>query len=355
MTLLFILFFIPLVALSLLDVFGVNLKLKKRIYFLASVYVLFFTFSILEKSGDFVNYTESFDNINSLSDYVQGNSLLKGYAFEPGFFFSCFMIKNLITADSTLAIMLITLLAGAGLLYYIPKYTVYFFIALVVYIAHFYWWIGVVLLRQMCAMVILFPLFHFLHELKTGRIILLVSIASLFHASALVFFIFLFLHKIKFFWNLKIVIFVIAVTFFVGYCDVFKSIITVVTNYIPRGEVLMDYLTSDDNRSLNVLAYIEMLMVLGIALRFKNRLQLNNQYAAIAVELLICSTILAGLFFHYEIGSRLTLYFNLYSYLILIPTFMSVFKESIGNKILYTSFLCLYLGIFLVRFVYITI
>lgn len=350
----FILFLLPFIFLSLLDVFDYKGKSYKYIYIISCIGVLWFSSEIAGYSGDFINYRDSFENVNSWKEYMAG-STLKGYAFEPGFLALYFLIKQCITTDGNLAVVLVVLFAGGGLLYFIPRYSRYIFIALMIYIAHFYWWLGIVLIRQMCAMILLFPIICFLREEKWKKSLIFIALAALFHASALIFYVFLLIKRLKLFVNVRRIIILIALAFIVGYLDIFSIVISFIVGHIPRGAVLMNYLMEGSERSVNILAYAEILLILFIALKYRFRLHRVNKYTGIAIEYLIFSVLIGGLFYHYEIGTRFIMYFNFYSYLILLPAFIFIFKQNLLNRILYILGLGCYLMLFLIRFVYITI
>lgn len=350
----FVLFLLPFIFLCLLDVFDYKGKLYKWIYFFSCIGILWFSSEIAEHSGDFINYRDSFENVNSWQEYIAG-STLKGYAFEPGFLAVYFLIKQFITIDGNLAVVLVVLLAGGGLLHFIPRYTSYIFIALVIYIAHFYWWLGIVLIRQMCAMVLLFPIISSLQEEKWKRSVILVGLAALFHASVLIFYVFLLMKRWKLFVNVRSVITLIVLAFILGYLNIFSMFIPSIAGYIPRGDILVNYLRTGTERSMNILAYLEMLTILFVALKYRLTLSRINKYTDIAIEFLIYSVLLGGLFFHYEVGARFTMYFNFYAYLILLPAFISIFKQNLLNRMFYVLGLVSYMMIFLVRFVYITL
>lgn len=354
MVFIFLFFILPLILLCGLDVFSSSARHRASVYGSACLYILIFSYTLVQQSGDFINYRESFENVNSWREYIAG-STLKGYAFEPGFLLVYFLIKYLITTDGNTGVTIVTLLSGAGLLYFIPKYTRYFFIALLVYIAHFYWWLGIVLLRQMCAMVILFPVIGWIQETKWKKSLIVIGGASLFHASALIFCLFLGMKKLCFFKYPWRVVALIGIVFLFGYMDILKVTISLVSGYIPRGEILMNYLLQSSNRSMNLLAFVEMLVILGIALKYRARLQQDNRYTEIAIELLIGSLLLGGLFYRYEIGMRFVLYFNFYSFLILLPSFIAIVKQDWINRSFYVGLLVSYLCVFLIRFVYITL
>jgi uncharacterized membrane protein len=57
----------------------------------------------------------------------------------------------------------------------------------------------------------------------------------------------------------------------------------------------------------------------------------------------------------YEIGARFVQYFPLFAYLILIPSFIDIFKKNLANRLSYIFILSSYMTLYLVRFVYITI
>ena len=351
MVLNFVLFYIPFILLSLfIDSSIREVKNKKILYFFACIYILSFSWSLIEKSGDYKHYRDSFNNIESWTDYLVGTAL-KGYEFEPGFVSLNLTIKNFLTIDAFYGIGIITLLAGGGLLYQMFKYSRYSFIVLVVYLAHFYWWSGIVLLRQMCALVVLFPIIRFLAENKIKQTICLILLASLFHSSALIFLFFLFARRLNL---LKFNKLYIIIAFLIGYLDIFKTIVIIVSFIIPRGDVFVKYL-GDESRLMNPMGILEMFLIMYIALKYRNKLSLDNKFYNTALDLLSFSILLTLCLMRYEIGFRFNQYFNLFSFVILIPSFIDIFKKNIANRLSYIFILSCYMTIYLVRFVYITV
>lgn len=349
----FICFFIPLLLLAFSHISSRTKKPSKIIYICVCTYILVFSWSLIKRSGDYVHYQVSFDNINSWQDYLLGTAL-KGYEFEPGYVLLNLFLKNFITIDPYYAIGIITSITGIGYLYYFRKYSNYVYLAIVVYIAHFYWWSGIVLLRQMCATLILFPLLDLMIRHKYFKSVCLIIIASCFHSSSVIFLPFLFLYKKNFF-KIKYVVSYIVISFICGFLDILKIFFSICASIIPRGDVFFARYLENEGKSLNVLSLVEMLFILYISIKYRNKLIRSNQYFKIAIDLLVFSTILSLCLMKYEIGMRLTLFFNLYSYIILLPTLIAIFKPNAENRIGYILILGSYMSLFLIRFVYITI
>jgi len=344
-------FYIIIFAFSLNDVFNVKISSKKTLYCFIMFFVLIFTFFVsnIIISTDKANYEYNFKLLTTISDYINGTA--KGRrGTEAGFQFLNIIIKIFIK-DENYGVRLIVVLCVFGITYRIYQYSPQFlFLSLLIYIGHFYGWNGIILLRQTCALVILFPLLKLIPEKKYFKVIALIFIATMFHTSSLLYLFIIPLYKI--FQNKRILIFAVIVTFFMGYFDILSHFITIIAGFIPRGNVLLRYILNQ-GKSGNLIAYFEMLFILCVALYYKRKLCQNNKYANIAITYLGFAVVLMGLFQRFEIVNRFAMAFNFYSYIILLPAFICLLRKHWTERLLYISILGIYLFIFFIRFYYI--
>lgn len=340
---------------SLLDISNIPVLWKSKIYIFLCFFLSAFTFIILKVSGDYVNYADSFENIESWTLYLSGSNLtIKGYELEPGYVALELIVKALFSSDVRTGVAILTILGLLGLLLQIPKYTKYILAALIVYFAHFYWWLGLVLVRQMIAMAILFPIVHLLAYEKYWKAIFLVILASLFHASMLVVLLLVLFIRSDFCKTGKSIILVIFLSLLFGYMNGIKVVLSIIGNIIPRGDVFIRYISEGGSATINPIAYCEMLLLFFLAYRYRDKLHTHNNYTRIAIRILLVSLIVTGMLCRFEIASRFAMLFNFYSFLILVPSLIGVLKCNLSNKIFFLSMLLLYMMIFLIRFVAVT-
>ena len=337
-------------AFSLNDIFATPTSLRKKIYFFLSCAIAIFSFLIYDKipATDAVNYVYNYDSLSSFADYIKGiNRGIHGY--EAGFSLVSLFMKIFIN-NGVFAMSLIAALGVLGITYQISRYTQFWFIALLVYIGHFYGWNGLILLRQTCALVILFSLLKYIPEKKYFRAILLILLATLFHASSLIYLLVFPLYKIL--QNNKLVFVAIIASFLIGYFEVIPRFIIMISDSIPRGEILENYILNP-GKGINWLSYLVMLFVWSVAVYFKQTLCQNNKYVEVSIVYLGLAIICAGLFQQFEIVIRFVMSFNFYAYVVLFPAFIYIFKNNWQNRLMYVSLLGVYLLLFFVRFFYI--
>jgi hypothetical protein len=345
-----VLFFLAVSIFSLSDTFKMQLSLKRNIYFLLSLAIAIF--SLLRCTGDtghdITNYRNFYSSLSTFNDFINGTN--RGtYSFEIGYGFINAFIKMFIE-NGTYGIALIVLFNILGVTFGIYRYTQYCFIALLVYIGRFYGWNGIILIRQTCALAILFPLIKIIPEKKYFRGTLIILLASLFHISSLFYFLAFPMYKI--FRNNKILMIAVVISFFMGFFDIIPQLIIAISGFIPRGRILVAYVLSS-GKGANMLGYVEMLFVLCAAVYFKARLCRNNKYIELAIVYLGFAVMFGGMFQRFEISTRVTTLFSFYAYIIILPSFINIFKKYLIERLTYVSILSTYLLVFFIRFFYV--
>jgi len=343
-------FYMTIFAFSLNDVFTGSISSKKKLYIFLLFFVITYSFFVsnIVLSEDKANYEYNFSLLTTIGDYIDGTAT--GRRYEAGFQLLNIIIKLFINNENY-AVRLIVALCVLGVTYKIYQYSPQFlFFSLLIYIGRFYGWNGIILLRQTCALVILFPLLKLIPEKKYFKVLLLILFASLFHISSLLYVFVIPLYRI--FQNKKFLIFSVIVSFIFGYFDIISRLIMVIAGFIPRGNALLRYILNQ-GKSGNIIAYLEMLFVLGIALYYKQKIRLNNKYADIAITYLGFAVVLTGLFQRFEIVNRFAMAFNFYAYIILLPAFICLLRKNWKERLVYVGILGTYLFVFFIRFYYI--
>lgn len=345
MLLAFILFIVFLVILFTLPAFQLNERSIKVIYLFEAVYITILSFYMLTFSGDLPVYCEAYDLINNTDKTVRGN-------FEP-----LYVLLNkflyILELNANEAVSLMTVLGIVGILLYIPKYSSHALISIFVYVTHFYFWIGAVLLRQTLAMVLLFPFIGFLYNKKYLKSFGIILLASLMHISSLVWLLVLLLFKINVVNHKRLTWILVTLAFGFGYFDGFTFLIHLIAPVFPRGEMLLAYLSLQ--QSLNIFSYLEVVVVLFFAMRFKEYLLQDNKYADVAITILIASAIIGGLSLNFGIGGRFVLVFNFFAFLIIIPAFLSLFRNKLHNKLAALVLFSIPLLIIYIRNIYVNV
>lgn len=300
---------------------------------------------MLSFSGDRAVYSEAYDVINDTNKKVRGN-------FEPLYILlNKFLYIGGINGGDAVTIM--TILGILGILIYIPKYSSHILISIFVYITHFYFWIGVVLIRQTLAIVLLFPIINYFYEKKYIKSFFIIVLASLMHISSLIWLLVLLLLRIDIVNRKYLAWILVILAFLFGYFNGFAFIIQIVAPIFPRGEMLLAYLSLE--QSLNIISYLEVITILFFAMAFKKYLLQNNKYMSVAITILIASAIVGGLSLNFGIGGRFVLVFNFFAFLIILPTFFSLFKNEIYNRLVVLLLFSVPLLIIYIRNIYVNV
>lgn len=332
---------------SFVDI-NINEKKKSVIrnlcYAIGAVSLFFFSIRLISHSGDYFPYTILIDNINlKESPFTQHNR----WNMESGYNALCWLVKQF-SNETHQTLVAITLLPLSFYLYALKRYSAIPLLSLAIYIAHFHWWIGIVLIRQMYAMaIILIAIYIWLNGDNTWRktilYYLLCIVAYNFHNSAVVFFILPLVLRlnVSFFWQCVAV----AISFIIGQSSLFTDLASVVLLKLGRGETYMEYM--DTSRGMNPLAYVEKLGVFFFLFAQRKYFS-NEQYAQNIQKFYTLCLCICGIFFTLEISSRFSYYFDFFIYLFIIPSLLKVMPRQ--RKTICFVFIALYLLVYFIRF-----
>lgn len=313
------------------------------LYLIAASFLLVLNSLLYKFSGDYIPYILYLESIRNELSF--SNQLLQ-YNYEIGFSFFCWLLKSLLGDANSVYLFLIfipsiILLSSFYLKSKIPL------LSLVIYIAHFHWWIGLVLIRQLCASIfVLIAIDYLLNKRSLLFYCIFIICATLFHNSAVVF---LMLPIYLYFdFNIKYQITLIAFSFIIGQTNLINSFVGLIFDNISRGSVYTTYIGTE--RGLNYLAYVEKIMVFIFMFkcRVTNNVAYKNNLLFYSFALIVC-----GLLFKTEVASRLLSYFDIYIYVYIIPSILLFLNKK--NRILFTIIVFPYLLFYLYRFISITI
>lgn len=315
----------------------------KSVFVVMAVVVLAFTVHYIRLSGDYVNYYNYLAFINGNRAFDLDNFL---YAYELGFSWLSYAVAKIWSGDEHLMVVVITLMPIIFYFLYFKYKSVYPLVSLAIYVAHFHWWLGFVLVRQMYAVCFLLVALHFLSRSRWVLYLLFIGVAALFHNSVLFFLVLpLWLkYEPSFKWQ-NILIFLSFVVGKIGLTGIVSSLLP----FLNRGGEYERYL--NESVGLNILSYLEMYVV--FLLLSRRRSQIETSEYKLGLSLSALALIVCGFFIDLALSSRLAMYFNFYVYLIVFPLWLK--SQSVRTRWVSVLVMSAYLFVFLFRFIIVTI
>lgn len=317
--------------------------LKNGMFLLLAICLLCFTAHYIAYSGDYWNYCYFFHALDGDKDFSQNVFL---YSYEIGFKFFSFLLAKIWDDNVHSMVVTATLIPICSYLFLFKLNSAYAFLSLSIYVAHFHWWLGFVLLRQMYAVCFLLLALYFLSRSKLIYYILFVVLATLFHSSAAIFLLFPLWNKLQFSFKWRNALILAAVI--VGKVGV-TTVLPAILPYFSRGEAYEGYL--DARMGLNILSYIEMYIVFFL-LSMRSHLIASARYR-LGIDLSFFSLVLCGVLIDLEIAARMAMYFSFVVYIFIFPMYVKSLR--LGHRLVITCVMLAYLFLFLYRFIYITI
>lgn len=315
------------------------------LYWIGAVIVFFFSLGLYKHSGDYVPYYNVINNLD-LGFSLSNQKMLFNY--EKGFMILSLFVRNIITKNTDDIILIIMSLPLIFYFFSFFKWSKLPICSLAIFVAHFHWWLGVVLLRQMFAVCFMTLAVHYLLTQNNNmKYFLFCFIAVMFHSSAILFFVFPFILKLKIKESLLIII--IIISFVIGETGGLVYLFDSLFVTMERGEIYSNYL--DGSRGMNVVAYLEMFLVF-LAIRSCAKGLSQNLYHKY-LYLSAFSLILCGILIKVEVGSRIAMYFNYLIYIYIVPHLLTLVRNR--KSLIIWSILSIYLLAFTYRFVLITI
>lgn len=293
--------------------------------------------NVLDTSG----YIKFYKEIpNSISNFNIDNS----YGFEQGFVFISIVIKQFISTDPNVWLMIISILCGVCIIIPLRKYSLNFGFSAFLFITttSFTWMING--MRQFICVAILFYFTDLILNKKKWQYITLVLSLSLIHTSCLIAIPVYFLVQGKA-WNRKnmfLVVFLILILLFTA------QFTTVLTNILQDTTYsgITEQFANDDG--VNFIRVLVNSMPLLVAFIFRKKLKLiNSKILDLSINMCFVSTVI------YLIGTvtsgiligRLPIYFSMYS-LILLPTILEYLIKKEERSFVYFFIGLLYIAYF---------
>ena len=171
---------------SLVEVFGKNDQIKKNLFFLSYILLVFVTGFRWETGTDWEPYKETFELVNSFQDAAFFTLMEKGYLFLIGF-------VKLFTENYTIFLIIHAIIYYFLLIKSIPRLVTHPQLAILLFFCSTMGMMGSN--RQLLALGLCFLALVYLLEKKKWLFFIFVFLGSLFHTTALLFLIFFFFNR----------------------------------------------------------------------------------------------------------------------------------------------------------------
>jgi len=346
------------------DILPIALRKSQRAYFVLSLWILCAIFAgcrdsfySLETAGifDYGAYKHVYENAIDIFrlpySYLNSDNYVRsmdvGYVIISSF--SSDYITNsynfFFLAINTVAILLLYYSFKRNNIAGIP------FLILFIYIARLYFQYNFIMMRQGLAMAIVWWSIKYVSDRKLFKFLILCTIASLLHFSAIFAIAIWWFVKEPFKTNTIILTYTIIVV--LNFTGIISKFVDLLMNTLPAllglGDRFAYYITEDAyKRGLNLLNFVEIIPFLYLALKYKSHI-CNNLIGTIFFNMLIFYIFFLLLTVDYSALTRISSYF-IYSYFYILSCSWKFL--SFRNKSIFGSILSLYFLLYAIRFEY---
>lgn len=284
------------------------------------------------------------DFFNGLPNTIVEFNINGEYNFEKGFVLISILIKQFISANPNVWLMIISILCGLCIIIPLRKYSLNFGFSAFLFISttSFTWMVNG--MRQFICVSILFYFTDLIIEKKKWQYILLVLLLSLIHTTCLIAIPVYFLVQGNA-WNKKNMLLVIALILILVFTSQFTSILTIALQGTTYSGVTESFVNDD---GVNIVRVLVNSMPLIISFIFRKRLRLiDSKILDLSINMCFVSTVI------YLIGTvtsgiligRLPIYFSIYS-LILLPSLLEYLFKNKERTVVYFFIGLLYIAYF---------
>ena len=264
---------------------------------------------------------------------------------DKGFYAIVVLFKTFISQSDIVFFLVLAAVQMLAIVYVYRKYSCDFLFSIFLFVAsadYLSWMHNGI--RQFIAVSIIFACLPLLEKKKYVRVIIIVLLASLIHASALLFLPFVFIINGKA-WNRRTVFFLFAVVLSVLFLEQFAGIITDAMESTQYSSEVTQFVNDTGVNLLRVLFYsIPAIM----SLAFRNRLSTeNNTVINICINLSAVTSgfYVIGFFTSGLLAGRVPILFSLSNYILLPYIIKTVFTEQ-SDRLVKIGFVLLYLAYF---------
>lgn len=340
----YILLFLLIALCTYLDIYTNLDEYKKNIYWIICIILVLFAGTRYTTGYDWYEYTLRFNEVNTFSDMLKGNFNYGDLRMEWGYLFINTIIKSL--GGSINEVFFIMAFVTIILVFKSCKdYTKYYFLAILLYMRYGYIQSNMMFVRQGICLAIFLYAIRFIYSRDLLKYFILIFICTLFHRSSIVLLpIYFIVNKI---YSNKTIFIVLGISVILAFLDWMKLITIFTPDSIDV--YINSYIDSELwGRPVISLGLIEKLLVIGIAIKYREKLSEQFKYYNIFLNIYILSFIsYYSLIQSYGLQQRITLYLNI-SGIILITYFIQMIKQYKYKAIAYMIIIGI-VGIFFLR------
>jgi hypothetical protein len=314
----------------------------------------FFIFSLLvllagtrhETGNDWGNYVDFFNRLDTGINIIELSLISK---FEFGYSFINIFIK-FIGGGINEVFLFISFLTILIISISIKRYTIFWFLPMLLYLRYSYLQTNMMFVRQGLALALFFYSIRYIKEKKQLKYLFTITFASFFHISVLILLPLYYIYIMKLKQKTYIFLLLLAIL------SVPLNLISVLANFIPfdfiRGPVL-GYLSSEIwNRPSSIsVSTIERLVIVLIGIIYFNKLDKLHTYFRLFFNIYFTGVLIYFISFNsYVFAERFSIYFNITA-IILLVYYIKLFNGKY-QKILYHIILIMFVASFFLKTIY---
>ncbi|MGL5558916.1 MAG: EpsG family protein [Paraclostridium dentum] len=325
---------------SFMDVYIENKKLRNLIYVFLCFLLIIFAGTRFETGSDWIGYTYTFNHeVGTLKEILMGSASLSGPRMESGYIIVNSIVKSL--GGSINEVFLIMAAITLGIVFKsCKKYTPYCFVAILIYLRYAYPQTNFMFVRQGLSIAVFLYSIKYIYEKKLLKYFVCITICVLFHKSTLV------LYPIYFVINREYKTSILVGFMIVAIILGFTRWINFITLFTPDiiDKSINGYLSTGMSAGISP-AMIEKILVISVALIFREKLSTRFKYFNIFLNLYIISFMsYYSLIESYVLQQRMVIIFNIAG-IILISYFIYL-----GNKKITKALICMIIAIIVAVF-----
>ncbi|MCA6069108.1 EpsG family protein [Chryseobacterium sp. RG1] len=322
-------------SISLASVYNVFIKRYNYTLFLILILIIgFFSGSRVTKLGGYDTdvYKQAFEEVpsnffNTLSaDSFYLKNMEKGYAAVN-------WLAKSIGLNFNEFLLCLGIISALGLYVVFKRYSQYYFVVLMIFLAKGYLYYFFTAQRQVLAMIICWCSIYFILNKRFWIFFLCILIAIQFHTSSIIFFVAYFCNLIRF--NNKWSLIIVALSLMVGLSNVGLLIGQGFSAYLPGeqfSEKLNNYLENSDS-GVNILNFIELVPVFLIMIYFRKKIEEKFPNFNFFFNIFLVFLCLTFAFYNFQFIARLKGYFVI-GYIMIISSFLYIAPNKIKFGIL---------------------
>ncbi|WP_051941665.1 EpsG family protein [Maribacter forsetii] len=338
-----ILYLLFLFSLFCFSILTEDRTIRKYFNLIFIIFSFLFLLSLITFRGDIKNDTEVYiayfyDSADSI------NSLLKNFVYsrhEPGYLTVEFLNKKIIN-NHVFHFFVIGCMSLIFIFKSLKNYTTYFYLGLSLYFLRFFFLRDLNQIRAGVALAIVLYSIKFISKRDVLPFYLLILMAASFHKTALLIIPFYYINNyiIKNSISNKKLILALILSFCISFIKIKQIIGELIIKYVPSSASYVSGYLSESGNLFSLIVLYQVIVFLTFML-FENQLKNRQPHYYTIRNMLLVSLLLLFIFNDFAIlSSRLSTLFATVE-IIILPSFVLLFKNKLMMKILYFIFFIL--------------